>query len=203
MPRSEEDLIADILKDKRSEGQALRYIYVELGFFKECLNYVRRKGGTKEDAEEVGMDALLALRKAIRKGSFVATKGSLYYYFMGTVKNRWNDKWKRHYKLDIKTLIEDFDLTDEARSFVNNLDEDVIRTKIIDVLNGLGDTCKKLIIYGYRGINNKEIAEMLGSDWDARKVSYRRNKCKEKLRVKYQDQLNYLKEISKSLSNGL
>jgi len=172
---------------KANDGWA--FYYINMTYFPSVLQYVKLHGGTKEDAEDVMQDAILALINNVNEGKYqpranVKTKT----YFVGICKNLWQDRIRKGAKVKNFSQIEeiDWDQMENYDFWYEVIDQDHLNSRqkmVQEVFTLASETCKKVLSYFYhRNLSHEEIAEELGFS-NAESSKTQKNKCLKKLKV--------------------
>lgn len=157
--------------EKLSKGDesALDYLYKK--HFRMMTNLVLKNNGTIEEAKDVYQEALLAFWQKAVSGKLVLTsKISTFLYSI--CLNHWRKELDRKSRLSHEEVErEDFQTHDEKERY----------KVVMDCINELGETCRKILTYYYfDGLNMTDIAEKLNfANTDTAKT--KKYKCKKKL----------------------
>lgn len=156
-------------KISKGDERALDYLYKK--YYRMMINVVLKNNGTEDEAKDVYQEALLAFWQKAASGKLVLTsKISTFLYSI--CMNQWRKELDRKSRLSNEEV-------DSAEYQGHDGEE---RYKIVmDCINELGDTCKRILTYYYfDGLNMSDIAEKLNfANTDTAKT--KKYKCKKKL----------------------
>ncbi len=148
---SDGELVNEI---KRGNEKALLTLYKQnLGAIKK---FVLNNSGTIDEAEDVLQETLIAVWQNVAKPDFLLSVKMSTYVF-SIAKNQWYKQLKK--KTRFKVV--DVSVTENIKSEEKPLMYD---SKIVcDYVNGLDDTCRRLLMYFYfDGLDMNTIAELMG-----------------------------------------
>lgn len=153
-------------------NKVMTYIYNESNYRADIFKYIRSRGGTVEDAEDVFQDGIRNLIICIRKGQYRG-ESSLKGYLFGVCKNLWFKQFNKQVKqIEIKASMTIADTEDPGPEvlIIGKEREELI----IGLLTSLGPACKKVLSLWRLSYSMKEIAEEMGykSDGVARKKKH-------------------------------
>lgn len=154
---SDEQIISAIQTgDKDKESEALKFLIDSA--LPVISFYIKGKGGTDEDIEEISQEGIIALWQSIQKEDFQAT-ARLATFLFSICKNLWLKKHRQ--AVSEKSLLKSF-----PREEPVSMEELILREKKYEimrqVLEGLGLECRQIIIsYYYKRKPLAEIADDL------------------------------------------
>lgn len=148
--------------------------------YQSVANYVLKNSGNKEDAQDVFQDGLIALYEQVRKGTFME-RSTIKTYLFAICRNIWLKKLRKEAKHhDLGEL--DQTIMDDTALAVDQIICDEATSKMADLIDQLGGTCKKtLLLYYYEKKRMREIAELNGYA-NEQVAKNKKNKCLQKLR---------------------
>ncbi len=180
---------------KNNDGWA--FYYINMTYLPSVVQYVKLHGGTKEDAEDVVQDAILALINNVNEGKYELQESTkIKTYFIGICKNIWKEHLRKKARYatfsDFDFKIEEF----EGYDFLYELTEWESLTErqkiVLEVFDRATDTCKKVLSYFYfKNYSHEEIAEKMGFS-NAESSKTQKNKCLKKLKISVLNRLNEL-----------
>lgn len=170
---SEDDNIVEAIQKAHSdESKAIKALLDRNA--QSIISFVKRHGGSNEEAEDVLMEGVTELVFNIKKNKYKGT-GSLNAYLSRICKYIWYQKY-RSGKIDKnQEEIKDVYLSE---SFTIELDD---KKGILDtVLNQIGSTCKQILILWSQSFNMKEIQSQM--EYASPQVAMnKKSKCIKKL----------------------
>lgn len=154
-------------------------------YFKDTYNFVKRQGGSLDDAKELFQEALLIFLSKLKKNEFLI-QVSLKSYLYTIAKNLWIKGLK--IKKNTKLILDDpefvFDLADEHANVQIELEKAEARDRYIAYLHLLDTKSRELFLLKLEhNLSDREIAEQLGYTLDY--VRQKRRRCLNYLRTKY------------------
>jgi RNA polymerase sigma factor (sigma-70 family) len=153
----------------KGDETALEVLYKK--YYRMMTKMVITNSGTEEEARDVYQDALIVFWQKATSGNLVLTsKISTYIYSI--CQNLWRKELDRKKRLS----------NEEKDSAVNeDMDAPERERIILQCIEQLGDTCKKVLMYYYfEEMSMQDIAEKLGfANTDTAKT--KKYKCKKKL----------------------
>ena len=154
---------------ERGEEKVLDYLYKK--YFRMMSKIVLNNSGDEDDAKDIYQDALIVFWQKAASGNLVLTsKISTYLYSI--CLNLWRKELDRKVKL-----------VNEEKDGEDRFDESMGERSriIIECIEALGDTCKKILMYHYfDGLSMSEIADrMQFANTDTAKT--KKYKCKKRL----------------------
>lgn len=150
---SEEALLTAL---KKNDNEALKYIYKS--YWPMISQFIIRNSGTRDDAEELYQEGIIALYEKVKANDFVL-KCSLKTFIYSICRNKWLYKLRSRKPLldieqHIEVLREDAD-QDENAEFPND-------TEIRQAISSLGDPCHSLLIgFYYHKLSLEELRQQL------------------------------------------
>ncbi len=178
---------------KNNDGWA--FYYINMTYLPSVIQYVKLHGGTKEDAEDVVQDAILALINNVNEGKYQLQETTkIKTYFIGICKNIWKEYLRRKSRYatfsDFDFKIEEF----EGYDFLYEITEFEALTErqriVLEVFDNASDTCKQVLSYFYfKNFSHEEIAEKMGFS-NAESSKTQKNKCLKKLKISVLNKMN-------------
>lgn len=178
---------------KNNDGWA--FYYINMTYLPSVIQYVKLHGGSKEDAEDVVQDAILALINNVNEGKYQLQESTkIKTYFIGICKNIWKEHLRRKARYatfsDFDFKIEEF----EGYDFLYEITEYEALTErqkiVLEVFNSASDTCKQVLSYFYfKNYSHEEIAEKMGFS-NAESSKTQKNKCLKKLKISVLNRMN-------------
>lgn len=123
-------------------------------------NYILRKGGCLQDAEDVFQDALLLLYLKLRKSEFTI-RTPIQNYFYGVCRNMWLKRVNRNKKLLFMDLLNDY-LQYEESTIIDQIFQKDRKHLFHTYFLNLKDSTKKIWQLIFEGKDYEEIAEITG-----------------------------------------
>lgn len=167
---SDKDLI-ELLASGEKDDLTKVITYLKLKITNRINSLILKRGGTKEDAEELLNDALLVARK-YAKGNRFKPNTDVIGFIYGVVRN------KHQPGNSTLTLSDNFDIPDLTTKQPN--EEKLLKLK--KALQQLSEGCRKIIFaFYYQKKSMKEIMEIfaLGSEQAAK---YKKSRCMKSLK---------------------
>lgn len=151
---NEDDFIARI---KADDPTVLGEIFVR--YEKMVSSYIKTRGGSDADAEDVLQEAIIVLWQNVCSGAFHLSS-KLGTYIMGVAKNKWREELRKRRNMSPADA-----QTDLPNADPNTLDGILSQEKtqlVHQALNAISPLCKKLLLFFYfEGRNLADIAKIL------------------------------------------
>lgn len=174
----DEEIIKAIKKGGLSQEQALFQLCADHSLKNWVLNYIVQRGGSREDGEEIFNDGLIQMAINIRNDKFRADS-TIRTYLFGICKKLWPNRYRKNKSYaGLKEKV-------PQPTALQDSPEDVIIYKenanlLLDVLNLLGEKCRKVLELAALDYSMKEIAKAVGYK-SANMASKKKNECTKKL----------------------
>lgn len=175
--RSDEQIIQALLGSVRQREELFAYLYRASGWREWVVRHVCHEGGDEPAGEDVFQETLILFDRNIREGRFREDSG-LQTYFLGIAKQYW---FNRRRNIRPQSLPAEYDRPDHHHPEHITLQNE--RQHMINqILQVIGEHCKKVLELYKLSLSNEEIARELGlsSPEMAKKYTYR---CREKFRA--------------------
>lgn len=175
--RSDEQIIQALLGSLRQREELFAYLYRASGWREWVVRHVCQEGGDEPAGEDVFQETLILFDRNIREGRF-REDSSLQTYFLGIAKQYW---FNRRRNIRPQSLPAEYDRPDHYHPEHITLQNE--RQHMINqILQVIGEHCKKVLELYKLSLSNEEIARELGlsSPEMAKKYTYR---CREKFRA--------------------
>ncbi len=165
---------------RRRETRCIDYLYAE--FFPVVRHHVQHNSGTDKDTEDVFQDSLVVLYRRCLKEPF-RLQCTLKTYFMGIVKNLWNQRLDERYRLLFTASLEVHeDRAGYAAAQHDPTEDELERERLFyKNLMTMPDDCRRLLQLYCLKVPMKEIARILNYS-DEEYVKTRKYLCKKMLR---------------------
>lgn len=153
----------------QGDEKALEYLYTK--YYRMMTKMVITNSGTEQEAKDIYQEALLVFwQKATSKKLVLTSKISTYVYSI--CQNLWRKELERKKRLSSESKdgseFQDHDKKEKARI-------------MLECINQLGETCKKVLMYYYyEGMSMQDIADKLGFA-NTNTAKTKKYKCKKKL----------------------
>lgn len=170
-------MLQALLGTEKQRNMAMFFLYKHSGCREWVLQHVCMEGGDKPAGEDVFQEVLIVFDRNIREGQFHGNS-SMKTYFLGIAKQFWfNQKRRKQAVLD-------------GREFSGSASADSPESKVLEqervslinqIMEALGEQCKRILALYKLSLSNEEIAQELNlsSPKLAKKYAYR---CREKFR---------------------
>jgi len=174
---TDEQIILALLGNVTQREMIFTWLYTYSGWHAWVVRYVSVEGGDQPAGEDIFQETIILFDRNIREGRY--QKGSsLKTYFIGIARQYWFNRQRR---------IRPVSLTEaHDRPTANNPEtiflQDERNRLINQIIDHLGDHCKKVLELYKLSLSNEEIARQLGfsSPEMAKKYTYR---CREQFRA--------------------
>lgn len=153
-----DDQLLLLIRNETNIDDAIKYLYKQ--YFTGLSIYVQQYGGSKQDAEDIFQETIVAFIELVQQNKFRGD-ASIKTLLFAINKNTWLNELKRRSRAGLRE--EKFEI---AR---DNIDEGIetyiagreARKKVLDILDKTGEGCKKILLaFYYENLSMKEIATM-------------------------------------------
>jgi RNA polymerase sigma factor (sigma-70 family) len=150
-------LIHELRSDKNAD-EAIRYLYrTQFGL---TAAYVKQKGGTQQDAEDIFQEVVLIFIEIVKKDKFRG-ESRIGTFLYALTRNIWLNELKKRGRSKLRDEIfekgKDTEDMDVSHYIVNR----EMKSRLMHLVDKLGDNCKKILLAFY--FENKAIKEILQS----------------------------------------
>ncbi|RMG31328.1 MAG: sigma-70 family RNA polymerase sigma factor [Bacteroidetes bacterium] len=149
--------LVDMLQGSRQQSNEAIAIILRKNE-ERVIRYVRSRGGSQEDGEDVLQEGLADLVISVRRGAF-QMKSSIHTFLMSICKNKWSDRYKKQKRERDYQLAEAGKARpagkESAAAFEAN-------EELSYWLGQLKQGCRQVLVYWAQGYNMHEIAKMMG-----------------------------------------
>ncbi len=185
-----------LLGSVQQREQIFAYLYRSSGWQEWVVRHVSLEGGDEPAGEDVFQETLILFDRNIREGRFTG-QSALQTYFLGIAKQYW---FNRQRNIRPVSLSAEYDrpVTENPEHLALQQEKQHV---IQEVLNSLGDHCKKVLGLYKLSLSNEEIAQELGlsSPEMAKKYTYR---CREKFKTFVLGRKDILEHLDIRLNDG-
>ena len=144
-----------------SRSQVISFIFNDTDFKIAVHSYVKKNGGTPEEAALVFDDTIVQFIKTAFSPNSTNLKGELEPYLMGIARHLWFAELRKKNRIN-STEFKDQDITDNSPS-IETLYLTEERYKLLDaLLIKLKGNCKLVLMHWANGFSMTEIAQKLG-----------------------------------------
>ena len=174
---TDEQITRALLGSVPQREELFAYLYRSSGWREWVVRHVCQEGGDEAAGADVFQETLILFDRNIREGRF-REGSSLQTYFLGIAKQYW---FNRRRNIRPVSLPPEYD-----RPSADNPEHIMLQNErqelIAQILQQMGDHCKKVLELYKLSLTNEEIARELGlsSPEMAKKYTYR---CREKFRA--------------------
>lgn len=191
-----DDSLVESIKQERDLGPVLRFLYRQ--HFEALRNYVEENKGTRQDAEDIFQEVLVAFIELVRIGKFrgeASVKTLLY----AMNRNSWLNELKRRGRTITREKLYSIGMQVEDPGSQMHISARESRKQIMDVVESLGEVCKKILLgFYYENLSMREILETTGYE-NEQVVRNKKYKCLKQL----EQMLNANPALAKTLKNAL
>jgi len=184
---AEREIINGLLETGNTRRQSEEQLFNRFAYF--IHEGMHKQGLLQEQAFDVYADTILSAIDKIRNGTFEG-RSSLKTWIYQIFHNKCVDQIRKtttiknsiHRTLSISDLL--FQLSDTAKSILQQLSEQTDSELLREKLKEIGDNCKQMLMQWADGCSDKEIAQEMGYK-TADVVKTSRLRCLERLRQLY------------------
>ncbi|MBC8173464.1 MAG: sigma-70 family RNA polymerase sigma factor [Chitinophagales bacterium] len=176
---TDEDIVSKLTSAlEQEQDQALQYLYKH--FYSMIAYYIKSNTGDEDDAKDLFQDTVLIFYNQVRTAHFQLS-ASVKTYLYSICRNLWLKKLRSrstHDKYIETNVFNEFD--DDAAGMIAADEKD---KAIADLLNKLGESCKKILLcFYYEKLAMKEIVERMGFSGE-QVAKNKKLKCMNELRA--------------------
>ena len=175
-PFTDESITSALLGSEQARDEVFAYLYQKSGWRAWLINHVMHEGGSEQAGEDVFQETIILFDRNIREHRFKGGS-ALRTYFLGIGKQYWFNRQRGIKPISLEQspekphhdTPENLYLTDERIQIIQ------------EILEKIGEHCKKVLSLYKLSLSNEEIAQALGlsSPELAKKYAYR---CREKFK---------------------
>ena len=194
---SDEELLRS-LKTGPDRDEAIRYMY--RNYFESLSWYVLNNQGSSEDAEDIFQEVILSFIALVKEDKFRG-ESSIKTFLFSLNRFAWLNELKRKGRASIREM--NFEKGKEIieQDMSKVLIERESSSQVMQLLNELGETCKKiLVMFYYEDLAMKDILQQLDYE-NEQVVRNKKYKCLKQLEKMIQENPS-VKDILKTLLNG-
>jgi len=161
---------------RTGDAMGLRSIYQE--FLPRITNFIRNKGGSSDDAQDVFQDAIMVIYEKSKSPDFQLTSG-FYTLLYGICRNIWGNRLQKSSSKNELPIPEEaqYQTNDDTQQLIEQEEENKL---FWAAFKKLGQDCQQLLQLFFAKVKMTEIVQKM----DLSSVSYakkRKFQCKEKL----------------------
>ncbi len=152
------ELIRDLKADAAS-GKAIEYLYK--ANFEVLSVHIQQNQGSRQDAEDIFQEVIIAFIELVQKDKFRGDS-SIKTFLFSINKNMWLNELKRRNRAVVRE--QKFETAKEPvdADSNNHITAREARHQIMDVMNKLGEICKKILLaFYYENQSMKEIVQTM------------------------------------------
>ncbi len=174
---NDEQIIRALLGSVQQREEIFAYLYQSSGWRDWVVRHVTDEGGDGPAGEDVFQETLILFDRNIREGRF-SRESSLQTYFLGIAKQWWFNRRRVTRPVPLSPEYDRPEHDNPERIALRQERQEMIG----QILETLGDHCKKVLELYKLSLTNEEIAQELGlsSPEMAKKYTYR---CREKFKA--------------------
>ncbi len=148
------ELIAAI-KDERQLNSAILFIYKK--YAESTSAFIMSYGGSRQDAEDVFQDTVVAFINIVTKGSY-RMEASIKTFLVSVAKNIWFNEVKRRERADFREKAYEAGREVKEQDISQVISEMEQKRALRDLIHTLGESCRKiLLLFYYENLSMKEI----------------------------------------------
>jgi RNA polymerase sigma factor (sigma-70 family) len=168
-----EQFVAALKQGELQRQSAIRWLYEDKELRKRVIAFVRNNQGNEEDGTDMFHEGIIVLDRNVRDDSFRG-ESSVKGYLFSICRFLWMNQLRKNSRI---TLVEPGNVKEEVEYETpeRHFQSDELKTVMGQVLDQLGQQCRKILDLWKLSHSMAEIAAELGFDNDAqaRKAKYR------------------------------
>lgn len=175
---TDQEVINGIKKGGRALEEVATFLVKKSQWPDDLTKHVRSKGGDKDLARQIYIDAYISFQENILADRFQG-KSSLKTYFLSIASNKLIDHFRRAAKNTRTIATDPLEMDTNGHESENS---EVLKVILPQVMRQMGDRCKTLLAFIALGYKHKEIAEVIGFSSDS-VAANEVKKCRDTLRA--------------------
>lgn len=180
--KTDTEIIEAIRMGGDSRLQALRNIFMDQSKRNKAIRYLKSRGCTLQDAEDLYHDAMIIFDSKASAGEFVKMD-SIEAYMMAIVKHGWYNKYRKNRRQSNDEVKEDMLMDVDASAYYERQERGHVMKRILTLV---GERCQQLLLMFTQGYAMTEIADRLNMQTDVR-VRKEKYRCLNRIRLKIQN----------------
>lgn len=170
--------IIDSLAQNRDTDRSIRFLY--RSYYEFLGRYVVNNNGSWDDASDIFQEVVIAFVNLVQAGKFRG-EASIKTFLYALNKNIWLNELKKRGRAQVREMKYET-ASDKTEQGINTaLEAREANTKLMKVMDELGETCKKiLLLYYYENQSMKEILTTLNYE-NEQVVRNKKYKCLKRL----------------------
>jgi RNA polymerase sigma factor (sigma-70 family) len=153
----DEELLAAIRQGDGLDA-AIRSVYKE--HFESMAWIVKNNSGSQQDAEDIFQEVLVNFIDLVQKGKFRG-ESTVKTFLFSMTKHTWLNELKKRGRSEVRELKYEKMKDQQETDVTYMIAEREAKKQVMDVVEKLGDTCKKILVMFY--YENRSMKEILDS----------------------------------------
>lgn len=183
--KNDEEIIQAIKSGGSVRQQAIRFLYnTNTDLLRKVIRFVKNNSGNEQDGQDMFHEGIIVLDRNIRQEKFRG-ESSLAGYLFSICRLLWMNQIRKNIKVDLRDDPGTMDKTEHENPELLSL-ADEKKKLLAEILNQLGERCKKILELWKLSYSMQEIADKMGFSSSAM-ATKNKYKCHKAL-------MNYLKE---------
>jgi RNA polymerase sigma factor (sigma-70 family) len=189
--------LVEAISEKNMLEQAIRQLYQDHGEI--TRSFIKGKGGTDQDADDIFQETIVAFVDSIQKGKFRQESG-IRTFLISIAKNFWyNEIRKRQRALNREKLFE-LERDPEEMGISDVIQDREMKQQLSRLLQELGESCRKILeLFYYENLSMKEIVSHLHYE-NEQVVRNKKYKCLQQLTDKLKQNPLAVEQITELIS---
>jgi len=190
---SDEELVRSI-KTEKNINPAIQFLYQQHS--ESISSFIASKGGSTQDGEDIFQEAVVAFINIVQKDKYRG-ESSIRTFLISISKNIWYNEIKKRQSTGNREKIFEMGKEDVEEDISHHLTDLETKKHFREVLNRLGEACKKLLmLYYYDDLSMKELVAHLPYE-NEQVVRNKKYKCLKQLTTLIQEHPIISKEIKR------
>jgi len=175
--------------------QAIRQLYQSC--FRMCRSYVTGNDGNEEDAEDIFQEAVISFIELVQNGKFRG-ESSVSSCMYSITRHLWLNELRRKGRALKREAL--YDSRNNSTPDLNDLlAEEELRTQLMQLVEALGEICKKILVaFYYDDLPMKEIVELVHYQ-NEQVLRNKKYKCMQQLEKELKDKTHLLRYFKSAL----
>jgi RNA polymerase sigma factor (sigma-70 family) len=151
--------IVEAISEKNMFDQVVIQLYQDHGEI--TRSFIKGKGGTTQDADDIFQETIVAFIDSVQKGKFRQESG-IRTFLISIAKNFWYNEIRKRQRAENRERLYELEKDPEEEDIGDLIRDRELKQHINQMLAKLGETCRKILeLFYYENLSMKEIVSHL------------------------------------------
>jgi RNA polymerase sigma factor (sigma-70 family) len=175
-------------------NSAILFIYKQ--YAAPISSFIMGYGGTSQDGEDIFQEAVVTFIDLVKKGKF-RSEATVKTFLTAIARNIWLNELNKKQRTGIRERLYENRREANEPDVSHHLDERELKNQLRDILEKLGDPCKKiLMMFYYENLSMKEMVNYLNYE-NEQVVRNKKYKCLQQLTKLLSDKPEIARQLIK------